>query len=247
MKPYQIFSCRRFPLDQIKKRGQMSNRTQMTLWGGEKEEIKTIIKLKNLSFEHDLIHLIISSALRIKTTGFVKHYIEKIRNIETVRFQEYFHPVSFSAYYYPPEQIILFQAKKDVCKEVGKFIRDNPDDFEEMELIERKVDFGKIELYVDEFFSTWFRGISPEVRSASLWGTNIQDDPYFKEFLKRGIIKNVVVPLEYENTEHRIMVTEHSAVVLVDDYRNLIPLELALVLEAKRNIVEKLWKPIAEN
>lgn len=246
MKPYQIFTSRRFPLEQLKKRGHMSNRTQMTLWGGEKEEIKTMIRLENASYEHGLIHLIVNSALRIKTNGFVKHFVERTKNVETVRFKEYFHPVSFSAYYYPPEQIIIFQAPKDVCKEVGKFIRDNPLDFENLELSERQVDFDKIELYVDEFFGTWFRGISAEVRSASLWGTNIQDDPYFKEFLKRGIIKNVVVPLVYEKAEHRIMVTEHSAVVLVDDYRNLISLELALVLEAKRNIVEKLWKPIDE-
>jgi hypothetical protein len=246
MKPYQIFTSRSFPLKELKQNKKMSNKTQMTLWGGEKEEIKTSIKLENLSYDHDLIHLIISSAIRIKTNGFVKHYIEKKKSVETVSFHEFFHPVSFSAYYYPPEEIIIFQSPKDVCKEVGKFIRDNPSDFENLELIERHVDFGKIGLYVNEFFSTWFRGISTEVRAANLTGTNIQEDPYFQEFLSRGVIKNVVIPLEYENTEHRIMVTEHSAVVLVNDYRNLIPLELALVLEAKRNIVEKLWKPLDE-
>lgn len=50
----------------------------------------------------------------------------------------------------------------------------------------------------------------------------------------------------YEDTDHRIMVTEHSSVVLVEDYRNAISVELELVLEAKRNIVEKLWKPLNE-
>lgn len=244
MKPYQIFTCRTFPLEQFRKSREMSNRTQMTLWGGETEQIKTTVRLENPNYEHGLVKLSIYSALRINSNGFVKHYIEKTRNVETVKFQEYFHPVSFSAYYYPAEEIIIFQAPKDACKQVSKYIRDNPIDFEDLELVDRQVDFEKISLYVDEFFSTWFRGISAEVRAASLWGTNIQDDPYFKEFLTRGIIKNVVIPLTYEGAEHRIMVTEHSAVVLVDDYRNLISLELALVLEAKRNIVEKLWKPL---
>ncbi len=244
MKPYQIFTCRKFPLEQIKKRKVMSNRTQMTLWGGRNEEIKTIIRLEDLNHAHGLVHLGIKSALRIKSNGFVTHYLEGTRNVETVKFDEYFHPVSFSVYYHSEEEILIFQAPKDVCKEVGKYIRDNPDDFERLELIERKVDFAKIGTYVDEFYSTWFRGISPEVRAANLTGINIQDDPYFQEFLKRGVIKNVIIPLNYENAEHRIMVTEHSAVVLVEDYRNLTQLELALVLEAKKNIVEKLWSPI---
>jgi len=246
MKPYQIFTCRRFPLEQLRKRHEMSNRTQMTLFGGEKEEIKTKIRLENPNFEHGLVYLSIQSALRIKSNGFVKQFIDRTKQIEKVEFQEYFHPVSFSAYYYPKEKIVIFQAPKDVCKEVGAYIRDNPSDFDQLELVERKIDFEKISLYVNEFFSTWFRGISAEVRAANLTGTNIQDDPYFKEFLKRGVIKNVIIPLTYENAEHRIMVTEHSAVVLVDDYRNLTSLELELVLEAKKSIVEKLWKPIDE-
>jgi hypothetical protein len=217
----------------------------MTLWGGEKEEVRTAISLQNLKYDHDLVHLQVDSAFRVKSDGFVKQYVEKAKAIETVRFQEYFHPVTFPAYYYAAEDILLFQAPKDVCREVGKYIRSNPRDFQELELLERTVDFNKIGDYVNEFFSTWFRGISPEVRAANLSGVNIQQDPYFQEFLKRGIIKNVVIPLTHAGAEHKIMVTEHSAVVLVDDYRNSVPFELELVLEAKRHIVEKIWTPLA--
>ena len=50
----------------------------------------------------------------------------------------------------------------------------------------------------------------------------------------------------YGGAEHRIMVTERSAVVLVEDYRDDLSLELGLVLDTKKKIVEKLWVPIEE-
>jgi hypothetical protein len=216
----------------------------MTLFGGEKEEIRTVIIEGGAAAPTGTIPLTIESALRIKSRGFVKRFSGKSHTLETLEFEEYFHPVRFFAYYSSIEQALIFQAPKDVCKDVSKIIRDNPADFEMMEVTERQVDFDKIGQYVNEFFSTWFRGISAEVRSANLTGVNIQDDPYFKEFLKRGVIKNVIIPLEFENIEHRVMVTEHAAVVLVDDYRNDTILELSLVLEAKKKIIEKLWIPV---
>ena len=49
MKPYQIFSCRKLPLEILKRKKHIKNSVQMTLYGGESEQIETIIKLLSAS------------------------------------------------------------------------------------------------------------------------------------------------------------------------------------------------------
>jgi hypothetical protein len=214
------------------------------LYGGEPEQIETIIKLLSSDYGHGLTLLQIEGAIRVSKHGFVKTLVEGLNCVKKIEFQEYFHPVRFLSYYVPSEELIIFQAPKEECREVAKQINGQSNHFENLRVIERKVDFSNISKYVSEFSGTWFRGISPEVRSASLSGSNIQNDPFFQDFSTRGIINNITFPFMYGSAEHRIMVTERSAVVLVEDYRDDLSLELELVLDAKKNIVEKLWVPI---
>jgi hypothetical protein len=216
----------------------------MTLYGGEHEEIETVIKLLTTEYDHGLVLLQIDSAIKVSTRGFVKTLVEGLNNVRKVEFQQYFHPVSFFGYYIPSEELLIFQAPKDVCRGVSKQINSRTSHFENLRLIERRVDFSNISKYVSEFSGTWFRGISPEVRSASLAGENIQNDPFFQDFSTRGAINNITFPFIYSGAEHRIMVTERSAVVLVENYNDDLSLELGLVLDAKKKIVEKLWLPI---
>ena len=234
MKPYQFYVVRRFP--KLKSGENVKNQIQMTFFG-EDEDVETSLTLENPSFEGSLGLIRVKSEIKHRTYGFIKAVINHERR--KFDFTEYLEPVDFPAYYDESRELMLFQAPKKVCKGVLANLREKPCG---VDLIEMEVDFGQVLELCSEYQGAWFRSVSSRVRSAGISGDQIQDDALFKKLLKDGILSNVTIPWMQEDAEHRVMITGSGAIVLVQDYKNNLGLELRLVNDVYEQLLCKVWE-----
>jgi len=233
MKPYQFYLLDRFPT--LKPGQSVRNQIQMTFFGAD-DDVETTITLETENFEQSLDLLRIKSEIKHSTMGFIKVVEDNERR--RYDFSEYLEPVDFPAYFDSGRKLILFQAAKKVCRGVVANLRGNPCG---VVLAEMQVDFGKILAECSEYLGAWFKGVSARVRAASLSGDQIQDDALFRSLLEKGDLSNVTVPWLYGGAEHRIMVTSRGGIVLVQDYRNNLGLELNLVFDVYERLLTKVW------
>ena len=233
MKPYQFYLLDRFPM--LEPGQSVRNQIQMTFFGAD-EDVETTITLETEKFEQSLDLLRVKSEIKHSTMGFIKVVEDDGRR--RYDFSEYLEPVDFPAYRDSGRKLLLFQAPKKVCKGVVANLRGNPCG---VDLAEVQVDFGKVLAECSEYLGAWFKGVSARVRAASLSGDQIQEDALFRSLLAKGDLSGVTVPWVYGGAEHRIMVTRRGGIVLVQDYRNNLGLELNLVLDVYERLLLKVW------
>jgi hypothetical protein len=154
-------------------------------------------------------------------------------------FTEYLEPVDFPAYYATQKKIIIFQAPKKVCKGVFANLRKNDCG---VRLIEMEVDFAKVLEEVSVYQAAWFRSVSTRVHAAGIHGEHIQDDTLFKKLLKVGELSNVTIPWRIDGAEHRVMITSSCAIVLAQNYKSNIGLELRIVMDVYDKLLSKVWR-----
>lgn len=233
MKPYQFYKIRRFP--NVERGKAVKNEIQLT-FSGQGESVATTLTLENPEFEGSLGLMRVQSEIKHQTFGFIKTVVNHERR--KFDFTEYLEPVDFPAYIDRKREVIIFQAPKKTSKGVLSNLRANPSG---VELVEMKVDFGKLLDHCSEFFSAWFRGVSARVHAANLSGDQIQDDALFKKLLKDGDISNVTIPWQLDGAEHRVMITGSGAIVLVQDYQNNQGIELQIVGDVHDRLLTKIW------
>jgi hypothetical protein len=234
MKPYQFYVVKHFP--KLAQGKSVKNSVQMT-FSGEDEDVETTFTMENESFEGSLGLLRVKSGIKHTTLGFIKTVVNQER--QRFEFTEYLEPVDFYSYYDAQQKLILFQAPKKVCRGVLANLRATSDDIKLAEMI---VDFGKVMEHHSEYLGAWFRGVSSRVRAAGLSGDQIQDDALFKKLSKVGELSNVTIPWMYEGAEHKVMVTSSGAVVLIQEYRNNLGVELGLVMDVHQRLLSKVWQ-----
>src|SRR5690606_9897933 len=134
---------------------------------------------------------------------------------------------------------VIFQAPKRACRGVlGNLRRSDCG----IDLIEMVVDFAKVLELVSEYQGAWFRGVSSRVRAAGIHGEQIQDDSLFKKMLKDGELSNVTVPWRIDGADHRVMVTASGAIVLIQDYKSNLGLELKIVMDVYEKLLSQVWE-----
>lgn len=234
MKPFQFYSVRRFPKLETGK--SVSTHFQMT-FSGEGEDVQTVLTLEKRDFEGPLDLLRVQSQVKHETYGFIKTVINSQRR--KLDFTEYLEPVDFQAYYATQKKLMIFQAPKRACRGVlGNLRRSDCG----IDLVEMVVDFARVLELVSEYQGAWFRGVSTRVRAAGIHGQQIQDDTLFKKLLKEGQLSNVTIPWRLDDAEHRAMVTASGAIILVQDYKANIGLELKIVMDVFENLLSKVWQ-----
>lgn len=233
MKPFQFYSVSRFP----KLRAGESVRThfQMT-FSGEGEDVQTTFTVEKIDFEGPLDLVRVQSQIKHETYGYIKTVIDSQRR--TLDFTEYLEPVDFQAYYATKDKIMVFQAPKKACRGVlGNLKRSSCG----VGLTEMVVDFGKVLDLVSEYQAAWFRGVSSRVRAAGIHGDQIQDDSLFKKLLKDGHLSNVTIPWRIDGSDHKVMITSSGAIVLIQDYKSNLGLELKIVMDVFEKLLSKVW------
>lgn len=234
MKPFQFYQVKKFP--RLKPGESVSTVVQMTFFG-EGEDVRTTITMEKPDFEGPLDLLRIKSEIKHETLGFIRTFIDSQRR--KVDFREYLEPVDFPVYYATKKKLMLFQAPKKACRGVLSNLRAN---YCEVELVDMVVDFAKVLALCSEYQGAWFRGVSSHVRAAGIHGEQIQQDALFKKLLKDGQLSNVTVPWRIEDVEHRIMVTASGAIILVQDYKSNLGLELQIVMDVYERLLSQVWE-----
>jgi hypothetical protein len=235
MKPFQLYTVDRFP--RLAPGDSAATQYQMT-FSGEGEDVHTTVTMQKRDFEGSLDSLRVQSEVKHETYGFIKTLVDSTRR--RLEFYEYLQPVDFHAYYAAQKKIVIFQAPKKVCKGVLSNLQRSESG---IALIEMRVEFPKVLELVDEYLGAWFKGVSARVRTAGLSGDQIQHDRLFKNLLVDGKLSNVVIPWEFEGSTHRIMITEHGAIVLVQDYKSNLGLELRIVMDVLDRLLKLVWEP----
>lgn len=233
MKPYQFYLVSKFPTLAAGQR--IRNEVQFSFIS-ERETVETVVELENPSFEVDLSLLRVRSQIKHSAHGLIKVYEGEER--KQVSFTEYLQPVDFQAYINRQKNVLVFQAAREVCRGVLLNLKENKCG---IELQEVEIDFHKLMQHCNEYFGAWFKGVSTRVQSAGLTGTQIQNDPTFATFLQKGELSNVTIPWMYAGAEHRVMVTKRGGIVLVDNYKDNIGLELRVVMDVQDKLLEKVW------
>lgn len=234
MKPFQFYTVNRFP--KLKVGESASTVVQLTLFG-EGEDVETNIMMEKPDFEGPLDLLRVKSEIKHETYGFIKTIIDSKR--KKLDFSEYLEPVDFQAYYATQKKLVIFQAPKKVCR--GVMANLNAGDCG-VKLVEMVVDFAKVMELCSEYLAAWFRGVSSRVRSAGIHGEQIQQDGLFKKLLKDGVLSNVTIPWKLDDAEHRVMITANGGVVLVQDYKANLGLELKIVMDVHEKLLSKVWE-----
>ena len=234
MKPYQFYGVRSMP--KLKQGDSITNDVQLTI-SGEDEDVRTRITLEKRKFDKSLSQLRISSEIKHRTTGYIRRVLGNER--QKIDFAEYLEPVDFPAYLDHDRQLMVFNARKAVCRGVLAHLRKK---ICGIELVEMEVDFGKVMERSDEYLGAWFRGVSARVRAAGLSGTQIQDDRLFKDLKKVAVLSNVTLPWVYDGFEHPIMVTGSGGVVLVHTYAGNVALELRIVMDVHDQLLRHVWQ-----
>jgi hypothetical protein len=234
MKPYQFYVSKHFP--KLTQGQRVQNSVQMT-FSGEDEHVDTVFTMENENFEGPLSLLRVKSGIKHSTLGFIKTVVNQER--KRFEFTEYLEPVDFYSYYDRNRNLVLFQAPRKVCRGVLANLRATS---AEIKLTEMVVDFNKVMELHSQYLGAWFRGVSARVRAAGLSGDQIQDDALFKKLWKVGELSNVTIPWLHEGAEHKVMVTSSGAVVLIQEYRNNLGLELSLVMDVHERLVSKVWQ-----
>jgi hypothetical protein len=234
MKPFQFYTVRRFP--KLKVGESVQTVVQMTLFG-EGEDVQTTVTMEKPDFEGPLDLLRIRSEIKHETYGFIKTFIDSQRR--KLDFTEYLEPVDFQAYYATQKKMMIFQAPKKVCRGVLANLRGGDCG---IGLAEMTVDFAKVLELCGEYLGAWFREVSSRVRAAGIHGDQIQQDALFKKLLKEGELSNVTIPWKMDDTEHRVMITALAGVVLVQDYKANLGLELKIVMDVYERLLSKVWE-----
>lgn len=233
MKPFQFYTVSHFPKMQVG--GKISTVIQLDLFG-ESEDVETTVTLEKPDFEGPLDLMRVQSEIKHETYGFIKTIIDSKR--KKLDFTEYLEPVDFQAYYATQKKLMIFQAPKKVCR--GVFVNLHSGGCG-VKLVEMVVDFAKVLELCSEYQGAWFRGVSSRVRAAGIHGEQIQQDGLFKKLLKDGELSNVTIPWKMDDAEHRIMITASSGVVLIQDYKANLGLELKIVMDVHERLLSKVW------
>lgn len=234
MKPFQFYTVSRFPKLKVGER--LSTVIQMTFFG-EGEDVATTVTLEKPDFEGPLDLLRVQSEIKHETYGFIKTFIDSKR--KKLDFTEYLEPVDFQAYYATQKKLMIFQAPKKVCR--GVLANLHAGDCG-VKLVEMVVDFAKVLELCSEYQGAWFRGVSSRVRAAGIHGEQIQQDGLFKKLLKDGELSNVTIPWKMDDAEHRVMITASGGVVLIQDYKANLGLELKIVMDVHEKLLSKVWE-----
>ena len=83
--------------------------------------------------------------------------------------------------------------------------------------------------------------MSSRVRAAGIHGEQIEQDALFKKLLKDGQLSNVTIPWKMDEAEHRVMITARGGVVLVQDYKANLGLELKIVMDVHERLLSQVW------
>jgi hypothetical protein len=231
VKPFQFYTVKNFP--KLKAGAKLSTVIQLTLFG-EGEDVETNIIMETPDFEGPLDLMRIKSEIRHEACGYIKTVIGSKR--KKLDFFEYLQPVDFQAYHATQKKLVIFQAPKKVCR--GVLANLNRGDCG-VKLIEMAVDFVKVLDLWREYSGAWFRKVSSRVNAAGLSGQQIQQDPLFKKLLKDGVLSNVTIPWKLDDSEHRVMITANCAIILEQDYKANLGLELKIVMDVYEQLLSK--------
>lgn len=234
MKPFQFYRVSQF--SRLARGESTSTHFQMT-FSGEGEDVQTTVTLEKPDFEGPLDLLRVQSQIKHETYGFIKAVIDSQRR--RLEFNEYLEPVDFHAYHANQKKIVIFQAPKKACRGVVGNLRRSDCG---IRLVEMVVNFEKVLDLVSEYQAAWFRSVSTRVRAAGIHGDHIQDDTLFKKLLRDGELSNVTIPWHMEGADHRVMITASGAIVLIQDYKANIGLELRIVMNVYEKLLSHVWE-----
>lgn len=235
MKTYQFYVVKQFP---NLKEGQHTRTSYQMTFDGEGEDVQTTISLNKRDFHGPLDLLRVQSQIKHQTWGFVRRVIASKR--ETIRFDEFFEPVDFSAFHGNRDKIVIFSAAKDVCRGVYRNVSKSS---AEVKLLEMTVDFGAVleRVPFTAFQGAWFRKVSPKISAAGLHGDDIQSDRWFKRLLVEGELSNLTLFWELDGVQHKIMITKSAAVVFVHDFNSDQGIELTVAMDVYERLLKHVW------
>ncbi len=203
-----------------------------------KRKLRTSLRLVSPNY-HGFKMLEIEHSFQRMKPGRALAYHEGM--YEEVKFTDYIEDVSFKAYYQEKEQVIFFEARKELAVDVYKSIK-GQEVFKEMNIQQKEVDFDLLEKRIKEYETVWFNKIkSGGVHSASLSGTNLKKHQHYTDYKEAGgKITFVSFPFLHDDTEHSIGVTSDSVVVLRHNYNN-VPKELEIISSVVNELLKPVW------
>jgi hypothetical protein len=235
MKSFQFYKIESFP--SLTRGIPIKNSIQLSLLGGD-NGISTSLELTGLLGDMSLESLLIVSEVEYFDYGYT--YVEtddgKFRRVD---FTSYKHPVDFLAYLDRSRNIVILPQPKRICKKI--FV--NLNTLDGVLLVEMEVDFQALHKQCPECYGAWFRNLSTRVNVAGVTGNQIQEDELFKQLKKTGELSNVTIPWQYEELEHRLMITKDATLILQKAYNDNQTLELNVIIDAFDRLLCQVWKP----
>lgn len=233
MKGYQFFVVKDFPQFEV---GQTLDNQIQTAIMGDVEEVNTSITLTQRNVYG------VFDRYNIKTK--VKHndliYVKGIRDGR--RFEltvtEYLKAKEFCAYYDARHKIIFFQTSRLVAKSVIKALKTTRSPIKLSEMV---VDFTKVKAICPEIETARVTNVNSRVKSATLTGKSIQNDPMYMRGLAGGDHSSVIISWPYDSIRHPVMVGSGGAIALVKNYSGSSSYELELVMHVYENLLSKTW------
>jgi hypothetical protein len=235
MRPYQFYSVKSFP--NLTMANPVTSCAIQSNFFGDEEKIETTITLIKSKFQTTIDKLRIESGVWRRAGGYIKSVVNG--KLEKIEFREFVQPTRFPAYHDPTKGVFIFQASKKICRGVILNLKGGGSG---VILAEMRVDFSKVYEICKEYLGVNFSNVSTYVKSAGLYGKQLQRDPVFKELMRAGFLSSVVISWNWLGEEHPIMLTGRGTVVLVNDYKENEALELRLVEDVFDRLVSKVWE-----
>lgn len=237
MKAFSIFACDEFPeFDTSRKITDSTMRDELF---GSHERI-TSLELTKKDYLHNNVTLCnVTHVVDYNRAGETLAYLGG--EFQHVIFNNYFQTVEFPLYYNSDLKIVIIEAKKRVAGSFYSYVSKS-NKFTHLKISRRKVDYDLLKQEIEEYYSVWFRDMKSQgVTAANLTGLKLTDHPHYQDFVNQGAaISSAIVPYVYENSQHRLQVTQDSGIVLIDTYQNTSD-ELSVLIKFVEEVLIKTW------
>jgi hypothetical protein len=234
MKGFQFLGVERFP--EIRPGKPFRNMIQLMMIGSL-EAIETSITYVGQFASTRFVKF------RVKTS--IKHdeliYVKSIENGKRVMnaVTSYLKPEEFNAYYSDSEKVIVFNTPKAITRGLVTNLKRTEAD--RIEFSEFKVDLEQARLRCDELINANVKSPTSRVKSASIYGSQLQNDSLFKA-MSKGELSSITVNWTFDHCLHPIIISSGCGITPQKKYKNLESYQVELAVD----IYDKLLSQVSQ-
>jgi len=227
MNSYKLISIKQFPIMNL---GEIKHTIVQNALPGFTRDPKTEIRYVNNNY-HNFEFYEFEHEMMINENGLAFGYIDDLP--QTMKFTGYLKKFTIKCYLERNKNFAFLSAPSEIVHDLLKNIKNNTD--LETEIEEFNLDMQNLHLHIVDYLGAWFRKVSSRVTSSALFGSDLVNDPIYRQLIDEGaLFTSVFIPYNGMTIQLNNKAGISSKHIFEDIHD-----ELDLVLSLKTEIIDK--------